>query len=182
MVDAAEHIGLVKKIANKYKNPVLEFDDLVGYGMIGLVRASQLFDSSKGKFSTYAGKWIDGCIKTALRDKTGELGTKEMITNKKGIRPISISEIKGKSNNEEIDFELKDTNDYFENALDAIFLDKLLDNLSEIDREIITAIYFEGYTQTQIAKIIGETRSYISYRLRRAQEKLKLIASEQLVC
>ena len=41
----------------------MEFDDLVGYGMIGLMDAISKFDKSKGmKFSTYASIRIKGAM------------------------------------------------------------------------------------------------------------------------
>jgi len=55
MVNAAEHIGLVYHIAKKYTN--IEFDDAISAGSLGLVKAANTFDESRGfKFATYAGR------------------------------------------------------------------------------------------------------------------------------
>ena len=53
-----EYIPLVKYIASRVmftKNKYMEYEDLVSYGMIGLIDALNKFDSTKGmKFSSYA--------------------------------------------------------------------------------------------------------------------------------
>lgn len=56
--------ALVKKIAHKYlwqtNNTCLTYDDLVSSGNIGMFRAIEKFDPSKGyQFSTYATNWIE---------------------------------------------------------------------------------------------------------------------------
>lgn len=66
-----EFIPLVKYIASRIivgKTKYVEYDDLVGYGMIGLMDAISKFDESKGmKFSTYASIRIKGSIIDEIR-------------------------------------------------------------------------------------------------------------------
>jgi RNA polymerase sigma factor for flagellar operon FliA len=66
-----DHQGLVRAIAHKVGKKLprnLEFDDLVAYGMIGLVEASQRFDPNGGaRFSSYAYYRIQGAIYDGLR-------------------------------------------------------------------------------------------------------------------
>lgn len=66
-----EYIPLVKYIASRIlvgNTKYVEFDDLVGYGMLGLMDAINKFDSKKGmKFSTYASIRIKGAIIDELR-------------------------------------------------------------------------------------------------------------------
>lgn len=50
---------LVHSVANRYPQTGMSYDDLVQHGMIGLIRAVELFDPGQGnKFSTYAVGWI----------------------------------------------------------------------------------------------------------------------------
>lgn len=66
-----EYIPLVKYIASRVslgKSKVMEYDDLVGYGMIGLMDAFSKFDESKGiKFSSYASIRIKGAMIDEIR-------------------------------------------------------------------------------------------------------------------
>ena len=53
------HMGLIKKIANKFYN--VSREDLIQVGVIGLLKAYQNFrDTSEAKFSTYAYPYIFG--------------------------------------------------------------------------------------------------------------------------
>lgn len=56
LIDA--HMGLIKKIANKFYNASRE--DLIQVGVIGLLKAYQNFKSGEAKFSTYAYPYIFG--------------------------------------------------------------------------------------------------------------------------
>ena len=66
-----KNIPLVKYIASKIiigKNKYLEYEDLISYGMIGLMDAINKYDNTKGmKFSTYAAIRINGSIIDEIR-------------------------------------------------------------------------------------------------------------------
>lgn len=66
-----EYIPLVKYIASRVmfgKNKYMEYEDLVSYGMIGLMDALNKFDQTKGmKFSSYASIRIKGTMIDELR-------------------------------------------------------------------------------------------------------------------
>jgi len=108
-----EYSGLVKVVAGKlsmYLGYNVEYDDLVGYGVFGLIDAIDKFDYGKGiKFETYASLRIRGEILDQIRrmdwiprtvrqkqkqldaayrsveDRTGRLATDEEIAEELGI-------------------------------------------------------------------------------------------------
>ncbi|NLL80703.1 MAG: FliA/WhiG family RNA polymerase sigma factor [Tissierellia bacterium] len=65
-----KYLPLVEKVVNRIevKDPALDKDDLIGYGVIGLMDALEKYDSSKNvSFETYASFRIKGTVIDELR-------------------------------------------------------------------------------------------------------------------
>ena len=69
-----KYIPLVKYIASRViigKSKYIEYEDLVSYGMVGLMDALNKFDEGRGmKFSTYASIRVKGSMIDELRKKS----------------------------------------------------------------------------------------------------------------
>lgn len=100
------NLGLVHSCARRFKGRGVEYDDLFQAGCVGLIKASDNFDESKGfAFSTYAVPVILGEIKRifreggsvkigrAIKDKSRNLlAAKESVTLSLGREP-TVSEL-----------------------------------------------------------------------------------------
>ncbi len=64
-----ENLPLIKSIVRRYKNKIVEYEDLIQLGTLGLIKAINNFKMEYGvKFSTYAVPMIAGEIKRFIRD------------------------------------------------------------------------------------------------------------------
>ncbi len=65
------HEGLVRHVANGYRDSGVPYGDLLGVGHIGLVNAVDRFDPERGtKFATFAVPTIRGEVRRYFRDST----------------------------------------------------------------------------------------------------------------
>lgn len=101
-----EYIPLVKYIASRImfgKNKYMEYEDLVSYGMIGLIDALNKFDNTKGmKFSSYASIRIKGSMIDELRkNRPISKGAMDKLNNyNKAIDALQLELLREPTNDE----------------------------------------------------------------------------------
>ena len=179
-----EHnLRLVAYIVNKnYPEAVRgcqqDADDLISIGTIGLIRAAETFDYTKGRrFSTYASRCIDNQIKMHFRKikrQLTEVYINEPLETDSEGNTLTIADILSSGVNIEEETELR---------INSQKLYKFIaEELDDREREIICKRYGirdgRGYagkalTQREIAKQLGISRSYISRIEKKALEKLR---------
>ena len=67
------NLRLVTSIARKYIGAGIPLPDLIQEGNLGLLKAAEKFDPSRGRFSTYATEWIRQAIQRALAQQAHTL-------------------------------------------------------------------------------------------------------------
>lgn len=168
------NLRLVAHIAKKYQTTDEETEDLLSIGTIGLIKAVVTFDAEKSvRLGTYAARCIENEILMYLRSK------------KKISREISLYEPIGtdREGNEIQLFDIIETNE--RDALEKIELQgdiktlyqRVESELSKRERMVLKMRYGlyneEEYTQKEIAKRLGISRSYVSRIEKSAIEKLR---------
>lgn len=67
-----KNIYLVLKLVHRYKRTSFDFEDLVGYGILGLFSAARKYDPNKStRFASYARHWIKEATMKAIREYSG---------------------------------------------------------------------------------------------------------------
>jgi len=95
------NMGYVVTLARQYKSELLSTDDLISEGSIGLMKAADKFDPSRGKpFVTFAAPYIRKSIEEAISKVTGNtpiMSTDESlpIGSKNNFTLLNVLEDKG---------------------------------------------------------------------------------------
>ena len=163
MVEGNMRIALY--VARKYEG-ALESDDLVALAMLGLVKAGNSFDPSKGVlFSTYSARVVENEILMAIR-KT-----------KKTSKDISIFTQVGIDRNGnmlELSETLEDTRaqEFFQQIEDRDTVHSAQRVLTEKEK-IVVWKWMHGINQHNIAKELGVSQSQVSRIAKRAFNKMR---------
>lgn len=167
------NLRLVAHIVKKYSYPGKDIDDLISIGTVGLIKAIDSFDSSKGtRLATYAAKCIENEILMLIRSakKTkGEVYLQDPIGVDKEGNEISLMDILSSEEDSIIEI--------VENKIQVKRLySKINTSLGERERKVIEMRYGledgKPLTQREIAKMLGISRSYVSRIEKRALKKL----------
>ena len=185
-----EHLPLVKKVASRiYRRipeGVLDFDELVNTGVIGLIKAIERYDSNRAKFSTYAYIKIRGEILDYLR-KLDFLprSTREKVKNneisdiKDEIVAFLSIEEKLFGNSER--YTLKDILVSDEPDPEDLLLKReakeilasAISKLSEKEQLVLQLVFVEELDLKSISEILGVSVSRVSQIKSGAIKKLK---------
>lgn len=167
------NMRLVAHIAKKYQNVDEEMDDLISIGSIGLIKAVDSFDASRGRLATYACRCIDNELLMMLRGKkktSKEVSLFEPIGQDKEGNEIHLVDII-----EQQQFDIIDALELQNNI--GKLADYMKICLTERERQIIVLRYGlmgdEELTQNDIGELFGISRSYVSRIEKRALQKLK---------
>ncbi len=170
-----EHnLRLVAHVLKKYQSLDEDMDDLISIGTIGLIKSVMTFNAEKGnRLAAYASKCIDNEILMYLRSK------------KKTSKEISLYEPLGtdREGNEILLYDVIETDE--PDATERIVLKQNIQKLYEELESLLTSrerlvlkmrygLYNgEEYTQREVARQLGISRSYVSRIEKSAIEKLR---------
>ena len=169
-----EHnLRLVAHIVKKYLQPDKDNEDLISIGCVGLIKAVDSFDETKGiRLGTYAARCIENELLMFFR------------AGKKSAREVHLNDPIGtdKEGNAICLLEILETEDEdYSEATEKkeklrLLPDMIASVLEEREREIILLRYGLGgrreQTQREVAERLGISRSYVSRIEKKALRKL----------
>ncbi|WP_446899423.1 RNA polymerase sporulation sigma factor SigK [Clostridium sp. LBM24168] len=167
------NLRLVAHIVKKYSYPGKDIDDLISIGTVGLIKAIDSFDSSKGtRLATYAAKCIENEILMLIRNNKkikGEVYLQDPIGIDKEGNEISLMDVLGSDEDSIVEI--------VEHKMQVKRLySKINTCLTAREKCVVEMRYglSEGKprTQREIAKFLGISRSYVSRIEKKALKKL----------
>ncbi|MGN7117824.1 sigma-70 family RNA polymerase sigma factor [Lysinibacillus odysseyi] len=162
-----ENMGLVYYLANRFNHPEFDYEDLASIGKIGLIKASQSYDQSKGiKFATYAGR----CIQNEIL----------MIFRKGRLLTSSLDDpVRTESENITL-MDVIASDASVDDDIDRIFaiqeLRRAIEKLPVRERFVVMAYYgidCEAVTQAGIAKYLRCSQRHVARIIRETLKKLR---------
>lgn len=166
------NLRLVAHVAKKYYSSPSDQEDLISIGTIGLIKAVNSFDSTKGaRFATYGARCIENEILMHFRSQRKNGATvsmQEPVDTAQDGGGLTIIDTLPDDFQMDEDLELRE-----EHAR----LRRLVGQLQGRERQVILLRYgLAGQppmTQNQVAKLLGISRSYISRIEKKAVEALR---------
>lgn len=168
-----EHnLRLVAHIIKKYYSSVRDQDDLISIGTIGLMKAVNTFDHTKGvRLATYASRCVENEILMyfrANRKTAQDVSIMEPIETDKEGHTLTLMDVIAAEDTIADDLELK---------VNATKLYRYMEEtLTDREKEIIDWRYGltrEPMTQREVARQLNISRSYVSRIEKKALEKLR---------
>ena len=170
---------LVWKYARAYQRSakgLFELDDLFQIGFVGLLKAVERYDPSKGHISNILPSYIRGEILNVLRDRAHILKFPRILHWQDRIRPEYFSQPYGNLNSPdpvvledmigELDFEFQ----HIDYELD---LDILLQLCPERTQRIIRMYYLEDMSRRRIAEYEELSQMHVSRLIRQGMGIMK---------
>ena len=173
------NMGYVVTLARQYKGDILNTNDLVNEGAIGLMKAAEKYDPERGKpFVTFAAPYIRRSIEAAIGK----------VTTDTDVRSTDESLPVGSRNNYTLLNVLEDVNAEKADAIveeDSLNDDLLacVDVLNEREREVVSRYYgLKGWRQTmaEIAEDMGLKRERVRQERDKAVRKLRRAAKSKM--
>jgi RNA polymerase sigma-B factor len=216
------HLGLAEYLARRFTNRGEPLDDLVQVASLGLVKAVERFDPSRGlEFTTFATPTILGELKRHFRDKgwavrvprrvqelhlrisrviddlSTELGrspTVPEIAQRAGTTEDEVIEAidagsayrsasldAGRGDDDESPSllgQLGATDPELAGAERRAALEPLISSLPEREQVMLYLRFYEGLTQSEIAKKLGISQMHVSRLLSRSLQELRGLAGD----
>ncbi len=174
------NLRLVAHIAKKYGFPERDMDDYLSIGIIGLIKAIDTFDNTKGiRLATYASRCIENEILMAIRGnkkQNREVYLNDSINSDKEGKEIHLLDI--------MEEPQEDLSERLVMEDDVRALRKAMkEQLSPREYEILQLRYGfttgREYTQREVAGKFGISRSYVSRIEKKAIAKLRSALEER---
>ena len=200
MEEVLEYDGLIYSIISKYPKRY-DREDLYQVAMIGLIDALNHYKNDYDtKFSTFAYYYIVGEVNKYIREnsslkvsknlielKKKIIKTREIMSQKLGRNPTNLEislflEVDEELINDaliatdeisSIEENLDNIKSYDDTSAEVLDLKNEIDKLSDLERKLIIARYYNELTQSETSKLLGISQVQVSRNETKILRKLK---------
>ena len=166
------NLRLVAHIVKKYYASSTDQEDLISIGTVGLIKAVNSFDNTKGaRFATYAARCIENEVLMQFRagkKSQNDVSIQEPIDSDKDGNSLTLNDVVADTFDVHEDYERKE-------ETEALY--RVVNRLSGRERQIVIMRYglsgTQPLTQQQVADILHISRSYVSRIEKKALEELR---------
>lgn len=145
--------GIVFSVMKNLSIPLTD-EDMFQTGIIGLLKAINTFDTSKGyQFSTYAFPIVRNELLMAFRKSKRSV-----------VAAFSLDDNADIGKGEIVPYAemIADGKDYEENVVNSMLAQQIFERLESREKHIFTMFFIENRTQSEISKALGISQSYVS--------------------
>jgi len=166
------NLRLVAHITKKYQSSPEDVEDYISVGIIGLIKAIDSFDASRGRLATYACRCIDNELLMMLRAKkksAKEISLYEPVGTDKEGNEIQIYDLCTEKDDVQMSLEKQESFKELKMAMEMV--------LDARERDILIKRYglfgMKEQTQQEVGAFYGISRSYVSRIEKKALQKLR---------
>lgn len=161
-----ENIRLAYWVAEKFRRCGMEYEDIVGCCMLGLVKAAGAYMPEKGKFATFAVRGMQNEILLGLRKvrRWGRAGYMESLEAEQEDG-LQLAEL------------VPDPHDGYSEVEAAMLYDAWMGKLTGREKEAARLLVGEGLSQEDAARRMGITQSYVSRIMKDARRKMEVMCA-----
>ena len=162
-----ENIRLAYWVAEKFRRCGMEYDDIVGCCMLGLVKAAGMYDPGRGKFSTFSVRVMQYEMSVELRNARRKKRSGCYMESLEAEQEdgLQLAEL------------VPDPHDGYSEVEAAVLHDAWMGKLTGQEKEVVNLIVGEGLGQAAAAQRIGMSQPYVSRIMKRARRKMERICA-----
>jgi RNA polymerase sigma-B factor len=167
-----QYLPLVKRLARQHSGRGEQLEDLVQVGSIGLIKAIDRFQLDRGvDLASFAIPTINGEIKRHLRDRAWPIRIPRRLQELDPSLRVRTTELVDGQSGEFEGESLVEPG--YELGEARVSLSRSFHVLDERERRLIRLAFFDGLSQSQIAREVGISQIHVSRLTRRALAKLR---------
>ncbi len=162
-----ENIRLAYWVAEKFRRCGMEYDDIVGCCMLGLVKAAGVYMPEKGEFSTFAVRVMRYEMSMELRNARRKKRSGCYMESLEAEQEdgLQLAEL------------VPDLHDGYSEVEAAMLYDVWMGKLTGQEKEVVNLIVGERLGQAAAAQRIGMSQPYVSRIMKRARRKMERICA-----